>query len=131
MAVRVRAATGPFDPRAFRSLRFVARELGDDGVVRLRYALDDTVEFVEQFELPAGTRVTPDDRARVDGLLALLHWVAGVSYFKTAVPGTVRCETGMPAPATAALLEALYSEGLAELAFTNRLPSLPRPSFPS
>ena len=26
------------------------------------------------------------DRERVDGLLALLHWVAGVSYYKTALP---------------------------------------------
>ncbi len=35
-----------------------------------------------------------------------------------------------PGPAAAALLEALYSEGLGELAYENRLASLPRPSFP-
>ncbi|MGN6189842.1 MAG: endonuclease domain-containing protein [Conexibacter sp.] len=131
MAVSERAAETPFDPSAYEALRFSARELSEDGVVTLRYALDDTLEFVERFELPQGTRVSADARARVEPLLALLHWVAGVSYFKTAVPGTVVCETGAPLPATAALLDALYSEGLGELAFTNRLPSLPRPAFPS
>jgi hypothetical protein len=115
----------------FECLRFVDRDLSEDGLVTLRYALDDKVEFVEQFELPEGTRVPRHVRQQVEGLLALLHWVAGVSYFKTAVPATVRCETGTPPPATAALLEALYSEGLGEFAFRNRLSSLPRPEFPS
>lgn len=130
MAVPVRQPVASFDPATFESFRFVAREIGDDGLVTLRYALDDRLEFVEQFELPPGTRVAPADRARVDGLLALLHWVAGVSYFKTAGPRAVRCETGAPPPASAALLEALYSEGLGEFAYTNELPSLPRPAFP-
>ena len=131
MAVRVTSAQVPFKPGTFESLRFVAREISEDGVITLRYALDDKIEFVEQFELPEGTQVPPETRPRIEGLLALLHWVAGVSYFKTAVPGTVRCETGIPLPATATLLRALYSEGLGEFAFTNRLPSLPRPAFPS
>ncbi len=118
-----------FEPTSSRTFRFLARDLDDDGRVTLRYALDD-VQFVEEFLLPAGTRVGVADRARVDGLLALLHWVAGVSYFKTAAPPRVACETGAPPPATAALLQSLYSEGLGEFAFTNRLPALPRPSFP-
>ncbi len=37
---------------------------------------------------------------------------------------------GAPPPATAALLDALYSEGLGEFAYKNRLPALPRPTFP-
>jgi hypothetical protein len=129
MAVHARQPAARFDPARFESFRFVAREI-DDGHVTLRYALDEQIEFVERFELPPGTRATPADRARVDGLLALLHWVAGVSYFKTAVPRVVRCETGAPPPASAALLEALYSEGLGEFAYTNELPALPRPAFP-
>ncbi len=131
MAVRAGTAPAAFDPGVFESLRFVDRDISENGLVTLRYALDDKVEFVEQFELPDGTQVPRHVRPRVEGLLALLHWVAGVSYFKTAVPGTVRCETGTPPPATATLLEALYSEGLGEFAFTNRLSSLPRPEFPS
>lgn len=118
-----------FDPSQFETFRFTAREIADDGRVTLRYALDDAIEFVERFELPVGTRVTDADRERVDGLLALLHWTAGVSYFKTAAPAAVRCEAGAPPPATARLLEALYSEGLGEFAYVNRLPRLPRPRF--
>src|ERR1700683_5587090 len=57
------------------------------------------------------------------------HWGAGVSYYKTALPRQVSCETGGPPPATAALLEALYSEGLGELAYVNGLSALPRPRF--
>jgi hypothetical protein len=69
------------------------------------------------------------DPARIDGLLSLLHWVAGVSYFKTALPPSVDFEASVPSPATARLLEALYSEGLGELAYTNGLQGLPRPTF--
>src|SRR5580704_10360766 len=120
-----------FDPSAFRSFRFVSRELDARGHVTLRYALDEEIHFVEELDLPVEARVREVDLGRVEGLLSLLHWVAGVSYFKTALPASVSCETGAPPPAAAALLEALYSEGLAELAYTNGLPGLPRPSFPT
>jgi hypothetical protein len=119
-----------FDPTAYRRFRFVARDLDARGRVRLRYALDDAVSFVEEFDLPLEREIDAADRARVDPLLSLLHWVAGVSYFKTAAPPAVQCETGDPAPAAAALLEALYSEGLGEFAHVNGLPALPRPRFP-
>jgi hypothetical protein len=120
-----------FDPAAYETFRFLAREIDDHGRVSLRYALDDQIEFVEEFDLPGVSGLTPADRRRVDGLLSLLHLVAGVSYFKTAAPPAVRCEAGTSLPAAAPLLEALYSEGLGEFAFVNRLASLPRPRFPS
>ncbi len=132
MATETRRARARFDPGAFESFRFTARELDDRGRVTLRYALDEEIAFTEVFELPLGDpdrRLDEAERQRVDGLLALLHWAAGVSYFKTALPPKVSCETGEPPPAVASLLEALYSEGLAELAYTNELPALPRPVF--
>jgi hypothetical protein len=116
-----------FDPTVFEAFRFVGRSIDDRGRVRLEYALDDEIAFVEELDLPA--RVGPADRERVAGLLSLLHWVAGVSYYKTSAPAVVRCETGAPPPATAALLEALYSEGLGEFAYVNGLSGLPRPRF--
>jgi hypothetical protein len=119
-----------FDPTRFERFRFVSRELGMDGRVTLRYALDEGVSFVETFELPVEAPLSRAEIERVDGLLALLHWVAGVSYFKTAAPPEVSCETGAPPPAVAGLLEALYSEGLGEFAYTNGLAELPRPRFP-
>jgi len=131
MAADARHQPALFDPTAFDAFRFVARELDARGHVTLRYALDEELEFVEELDLPIERELSEAQRERVDGLLALLHWVAGVSYFKTALPPLLSCETGAPPPAAAALLAALYSEGLAELAFTNGLAGVPRPSFPT
>jgi hypothetical protein len=114
-----------------QSFRFLSRELDAHGHVTLRYALDEETFFVEELDLPVEECLGEADIRRSQGLLSLLHWVAGVSYFKVALPPRVSCETGTPTPAVAALLEALYSEGLAELAYTNNLPALPRPRFPS
>ncbi len=130
VAVDAQRAPARFDPGAFTSFRFLERTLDPHGRVELRYALDDAIVFVERFELPVRAPLSDAERARADCLLALLHWVAGVSYYKTAVPPSVRCETGEPPPATARLLEALYSEGLGEFAYTNALPALPAPRFP-
>jgi hypothetical protein len=119
--------TAVFDPKAIEVFRFVHRELDGEGHVRLRYALDDEIEFVEEFDLPVRDgAVSP----HAEGLLSLLHWVAGVSYFKAAVPERVSCETGAPPPAAAELVEALYSEGLGEFAYTNGLAGLPSALFP-
>jgi UDP-N-acetyl-alpha-D-muramoyl-L-alanyl-L-glutamate epimerase len=120
----------PFDSRGPECFRFLARELDTRGHVTLRYALDDEVHFVEELDLPLETELGAAERERVDGLLSLLHWVAGVSYFKTALPRQISCEAAAPPHVVAVLLEALYSEGLGELAYTNRLPALPRPKFP-
>jgi len=120
-----------FDPMAFKTFRFLSRELDAHGHVTLRYALDEEIVFVEQLDLPipGDGQLRAADVEHLDGLLALLHWVAGVSYFKTALPRSVEFDAGVPPPAAARLLEALYSEGLAELAYTNGLQGLPRPRF--
>lgn len=127
MAIRVHPST--FDPTRFEAFRFLSRGIDEDGTISLRYALDEEIEFVERFELPQGTLVSDDDRERVDGILRLLHLLAGVSYYKTAVPPSIECEP-LP-PAVARLLEAIYSEGLGEFAFTNELDRLPNPAFPA
>ena len=130
MAADARRSRVLFDPTSFRTFRFLARELDARGHVTLQYALDEDVSFVEELDLPVEHELDDAERERVSGLLALLHWVAGVSYFKTALPRRILCETPAPPPAAAALLEALYSEGLGELAYSNGLDELPRPSFP-
>jgi hypothetical protein len=130
MATDARKPPRAFEPAAFGSFRFTERTIDSRGRVRLRYALDDELHFVEEIDLPIDGELSEAERERVDGLLSLLHWVAGVSYFKTALPPTIACEAGVPGPAVADLLEALYSEGLGELAYTNDLSGLPRPRFP-
>jgi hypothetical protein len=114
-----------FDPRAFSAFQFTYRSLEPGGLVRLGYALDD-IEFEETLELPAHSSNSP----AIDGLLDLLHWVAGISYFKAAIPHHLVCETGAPPPAAERLLSALYSEGLGEFAVVNDLERLPNPQFP-
>ncbi len=114
-----------FDPGAIRAFQFTYRSMQPDGTVRLGYALDD-LEFEETLELPAPTH---DSRA-VESLLDLLHWVAGVSYYKAAIPQHLVCETGAPPAAAGLLLSALYSEGLGEFAVVNDLLRLPQPQFP-
>lgn len=118
-----------FDPIAYRTFRFIERSIDASGTVRLTYGLDDEHVFVEEFDVPLPGGVLPE-AAELDSILDLLHWVAGVSYYKTAVPPEVACETGAPGPATARLLEALYSKGLGEFAVVNGLAALPRPRFP-
>lgn len=122
--------TAVFDPHAFETFRFLGRELDARGVVTLRYALDDEIEFLEELQLPLAAPLGDAEILSVGGLLDLLHWVAGVSYFKAALPPRVVCESGPPPAAAAELLDALYSEGLAELAYTNGRQELPRPRFP-
>jgi UDP-N-acetyl-alpha-D-muramoyl-L-alanyl-L-glutamate epimerase len=128
----VAVATQPlavFDPARYAVFRFLERTLDGRGGVTLSYALDDELFFRERFELPLARPLGAAQRTAAEPLLALLHWVAGVSYYKTAAPATVSFEGAAPGPAAAALLEALYSEGLAEFAYRNDLEALPRPRF--
>lgn len=118
-----------FEPTAHSAFRFTGRSLGLDGTVTLRYALDDAYEFTERLRIPMPLEGSCDLES-FEPLLDLLHWVAGVSYYKTAAPPEVVCEAGHPPPATAAFLDALYSEGLGEFAVVNALPEVPRPRFP-
>jgi UDP-N-acetyl-alpha-D-muramoyl-L-alanyl-L-glutamate epimerase len=110
---------------AVETFRFTHRSLDREGLVRLGYALDD-ISFEETFQLPKPTVDSP----AAERLLDLLHWVAGVSYYKAAIPPKLAFESGStPGPATARLLTALYSEGLGEFAVVNNLEDLPRPDF--
>ncbi len=119
-----------FDPAAFTTFRFLERSLDRGGSVTLSYALDEEIFFEERLQLAPGRALGEEQIEQAQGLISLLHWIAGVSYFKTAAPPELSCESGAPPPATRALLEALYSEGLGEFAYTNALRALPRPRFP-
>jgi hypothetical protein len=127
-------STGPtaptisrFDPTSFKTFRFISRRLNGDGKVRLCYGLD-ALEFEETFVIPRTGEQTFDP-STADALLDLLHWVAGVSYYKAAIPADISFEGAKPGPATIQLLTALYTEGLGEFAVVNDLADLPRPGF--
>lgn len=109
------AAVRRFDPARFQTFRFTERRYEDRTAV-LGYALDDEVEFVERISFPEA------EGAPSEGLLELLHLVAGVSYYKTAAPPRIE------APASA-LLEALYTDGLAEFGHVNGIDMRERVGF--
>ena len=121
----------PFDPGAVRAFRFL--RCGFDaasGVAELAYGLDDQVEFVERVGFPGAPALPAARRAAFDQALRLLHLVAGVSYFKAAVPPEIRVETGPLDEATAALCEQVYEHGLGEFAWQNRIDLAGRIRFP-
>lgn len=120
-----------FDPLKYRAFQFLERSIDQRGEVRLRYALlgETPLEFEEKILLRAPHPAVDLSADNVQGALSLLHWVAGISYYKAAAPDQIEFAGSVPTPATSALLEALYSEGLGEFAFLNKVP-VPKPGFP-
>jgi hypothetical protein len=101
------------------------------GLIDLGYALDGD-ELHERVEL--GAPVAGLDPARMEALeraVALLHLIAGVSYYKTCFAPEISVETDLPDPELAAFLHRLYTRGLAECRFVNDLRGGEIPPFPS
>ena len=117
------------DPRHARSFRFVRAGYAD-GEACLVYAFDDGVELVERIAFPGAPAIAPERRVAFDAALRLLHLVAGVSYYKAGVPGTIVVESGPLDDATADLLDELYLHGLGEFAYHNKLDLAGRIRFP-
>lgn len=121
-----------FERDAIRAFRFVRREFdAGTGIARLVYAFDDGPELVETITVPGAPFMLDDARAgAVARALRLLHLVAGVSYYKAAVPGHIVVEGDAIDRATAALLEDIYLHGLGEFAYRNGLQLHGRIRFP-
>ncbi|HZH43296.1 MAG TPA: UDP-N-acetyl-alpha-D-muramoyl-L-alanyl-L-glutamate epimerase [Lysobacter sp.] len=117
---------------AIRAFRFV--RCGFDpatGTAELVYAFDDGPELVETIAVPGAPFALDGARAQaVERALRLLHLIAGVSYYKAAVPGEIRIESYAIDAATAALLTAVYENGLGEFAYRNGLDLRGRIRFP-
>ncbi|MCR6495613.1 hypothetical protein LJB71_04805 [Thermomonas sp. S9] len=122
-----------FHRDAIRTFRFV--RCGFDaqtGVAQLVYAFDDGPELVETVTVPGAPFALDGARAAaVQRALHLLHLIAGVSYYKAAVPGEIRIEGAPIDAATAALLERVYRNGLGEFAYRNGLDLRDRLRFPA
>ena len=112
-----------FDKHQVSCFRFVrcAFDAGT-GVAQLVYAFDDGPEMVETVTVPGAPFVLDDARAAaVQRALQLLHLISGVSYYKAAVPDTVRIDGYAIDADTAALVEMIYLNGLGEFAYRNGL----------
>lgn len=102
------------------------------GEAVLGYAFDDSPVLEERIHIPGGPFILDAGReVAVQQALRFLHWVAGVSYFKAAVPATIACEAGLPDRSTADFLSRIYENGLGEFAHRNGLSLRGRIHFPS
>ena len=121
-----------FDRDAVGVFRFVrCRFSADTGVAELAYAFDHGPELVETVTVPSAPfTLEPARAAAVERALRLLHLVAGVSYYKAAVPGEIRIDSYTIDADTAALLEQVYLNGLGEFAYRNGLDLRGRIRFP-
>jgi UDP-N-acetyl-alpha-D-muramoyl-L-alanyl-L-glutamate epimerase len=126
-----------FQRDAIRTFRFV--RCGFDaqtGVAQLVYAFDDGPELIETVTVPGapffGGDADLDDAraAAAEQALRLLHLIAGVSYYKAAVPPEIRIEDYAIDADTAALLENIYVHGLGEFAYRNGLNLHGKIAFP-
>jgi len=89
------------------------------GTARLVYAFDDGPELVETIHFPDAP--PPGHPGALQQALRLLHLIAGVSYYKAAIPARIAVETSVPDADTAGLMDAVYTDGLAEFAWRNGL----------
>ncbi len=117
------------DPRQARAFRFVRREYAD-GVASLVYAFDDGPEMVERIVFPDAPALPSERLAALEAALDILHFVAGVSYYKAGVPPAITVETRAPPAGAADFLDALYLHGLGEFAYHNKLDLRGRIRFP-
>lgn len=121
-----------FQRYGIRAFRFVRCEFdAATGVARLVYAFDDGPELIETITVPGAPFALDAARAAaVERALRLLHLIAGVSYFKAAVPAEIRIDAYTIDEDTASLLETLYLQGLGEFAYRNGLVLRGRIHFP-
>ena len=125
-------ASWEFQRDAIRAFRFV--RCGFDartGIAQLVYAFDDGPELIETVTVPGAPFDRDDARSAAAGqALRLLHLIAGVSYYKAAVPPTITIDSYTIDADTAALLETIYLNGLGEFAYRNGLNLHGRIAFP-
>ena len=121
-----------FQRDAINEFRFV--RCGFDaatGIAQLVYAFDDGPELIETVTVPGAPFLLDGERAHaVEQVLRLLHLIAGVSYYKAAVPPRIRIDGYDIDADTAALLESIYLNGLGEFAYRNGLDLHGRIRFP-
>ncbi len=112
-----------FDKHQISTFRFVRCALdAQTGVATLVYAFDQGPELVETVAVPGAPFALGGANATaVQQALQLLHLIAGVSYFKAAVPPNIAIDSYSIDAETAALVQSVYLHGLGEFAYRNGL----------
>ena len=120
-----------FNPSAIDSFSFLECDFSPhSGTASLHYALDDRYFFCERYTF-AGAPFSLDAKRRsaLNRALNLLHLAAGVSYYKAAVPKRIVLSAPI-SEGDAAFLDRLYSSGLGEFSYRNKLDLRDRIRFP-
>jgi len=121
-----------FKREGVRCFRFVRAGFdADSGAVELVYAFDNGPELIERLRIPGAPFALDEARAAaVDAAVRLLHLIAGVSYYKAAVPEDIRIEGHALDAETARFVGWVYENGLGEFAYRNALNLHGRIRFP-
>jgi UDP-N-acetyl-alpha-D-muramoyl-L-alanyl-L-glutamate epimerase len=121
-----------FDRENIKAFRFVRCDFdAQTGVASLAYAFDDGDELIETVQFPGAPFVlSPQQKTSIEQALKLLHLIAGVSYYKAAVPPQISIESGDIDSDTAAFLQMVYENGLGEFAYRNGLNLRGKIKFP-
>lgn len=110
--------------RTYRKFIFEKYNLNrKTGVIELHYSLDDNIHFVERFGLNPNL-ISQDslrDKETLDRLLFALSLAVGVSYWKTTCPPEIIIKNGTLTPEMASFWNTLYTKGLGEFFYTNRI----------
>jgi len=117
------------DPRQAQVFRFVRCGYAE-GVAELVYAFDAGPELVERIRFPDAPTLPDSRKSAFDTALRMLHFIAGISYYKAGLPPRIEVEAATPDAATADLLDQLYLHGLGEFAYRNGLDLRDRIVFP-
>jgi hypothetical protein len=91
------------------------------GELTLNYRLDG-LPMAERFLFPIKQDPSSDLPVHMRAAFDLLHWTAGISYWKAGCPQRVLFEGNAPDQWQADWLNRLYSRGLAEFAYRQDLP---------
>jgi len=121
-----------FNRDAVRMFRFVRCAFdAATGMARLVYAFDDGPELIETITVPGAPFELDGARAKAaESALRLLHLIAGISYYKAAVPPGIHIDAYALDADAAALLTDIYENGLGEFAYRNGLSLRGRVCFP-
>ena len=122
-----------FDRDAIETFQFRRCSLdAERGVAELVYGFDDSPDLIERLTFPGAPFALDPARAlAVEQALRLLHLIAGVSYYKAAVPPGIVIDSYAIDADTAALLTLIYENGLGEFAYRNGLDLRGRIEFPA
>ncbi len=100
------------------------------GEVTLRYSLDDEVTFAERLTLPLPPSPIAFNHAALEASLFALHLIGGISYYKTCLPNTIIVRSGTLSRDQAEWWNTVYTNGLGEFFFRNKIDSRNLISFP-